>query len=499
MSIRLGTSSTNYNTTKGYTLQSLGPLAYNSPYTIMGWIYVTLTTVNQAIFCLNDNTNNTVGYSSSGNTKNRDLLTLYNRSDAAAMDIAVYPGVAGGTSSTIISTKPIKLNTWHHVAMVRVSTSSLLVYVDGVQVISNTTSVSSRTIAAARLDVGRDAATGLGVVGRIANVTIWTSALSAPQIVTEKAYGAPSLKTNLYAWYPTRLSAGTVRGNDYGGSSRHMVISTLSGGSVEPGDDVNPTGLVTYPSPLPTPTGGVTFSGTIRRGFSEVLAGSVSFGASTRSTVAKVVTAVLSFGGSLNDSVTKRMGGVLSFGGNVVRRASKKVGGSLSFGGTLTKAQTVLLAAVLSFTALTTQGAQRLLNLAGGLGFNGTIQKQTIRRVIGTLAFAGALTSFRQRLVNLAAGLSFNGSARREITRRIGGGLAFNGRIVRQVKKNVSSAVGFTGALLSGGRSTVVNVGGSLSFISNVTHVTGQAIVVRVVKILGHWKTRFILDGEMSD
>jgi Concanavalin A-like lectin/glucanases superfamily len=416
-------------TSQGYTLSgtALGTLSYLAAYSIAGWIYVTDTTKTQTVFSLNDNADNAVGVAG---TPNRDTLTLLTRANAAAMDLRMI--VAGTGSSLITSTTatlPIKVNTWHHIAVVRTTSLGVTVYVDGLSVRSATMTLTTvRTIAPKRLDIGRDPSLGAGLLGRIAHIKIWTRALSSSQIIREVWCIKPFLTSSVLAWYPTILNAGAARGNDSSANARHFTLSSIGGVTTPaPTDSTNPPNVGTVMAPMTRPTGTLRSSATAHR------------------------------------SIRRSLSGALTFTGDGVRSWSKVFVRTLAFGGDLTKSYIRLLLATLGFSHTFDRQRLRLLQFVATLAFTVSHPRRINRLLTRTLGFSSVFTPIKDRVLRFVRTLRLTGDGRRTILRRLTGSLGFNG-VFTKLKANV---LVFVRTLRMGGearRSLIKRMAGSLGF-----------------------------------
>ncbi len=107
--------------------------------------------------------------------------------------------------------------TWRHVAFVHNGTS-MICYVDGVQEISRTDSTSF-TIAA--MAIG-SSTTGYFWDGRIADIKLWTRALSQAEVQVEMSCSVPAFPASLWGWWPVLPGSGE-RTRDYGGNGRNWT------------------------------------------------------------------------------------------------------------------------------------------------------------------------------------------------------------------------------------------------------------------------------------
>ena len=496
MSIQLSAT-----TGPGYTFNGslIAPLNYNAPYTVMGWIYPLNRTANQAIFFVNG-----------GSAANRDGLLLTARTSTAAVeknaiDVQFITTVAGGTSlATTTSTLPIIMGNWYHLAMVRETDARMYIYLDGVRIISNPTSVAARTVATARLDIGRGVSYSAGFVGSVANVKAWSRGLTQAEVIAERPYGVPIAKDGVFAWYPTRVGAGANRGIDASGNGRNMAIYGTT--TPAPADGDNPPTLVTYPSPLPKPTASISFNGSTSTIRLKAIAAALSFGGTMTLSLLRRIVASLTFTTDIS-TVTAGMNaartsvveilGLLSFNGMVSRSFTRRVTGSLSFGSQTRKTLTKRIEGAISFLASTTTARLLLIALGGAVSFTGAIKKQMIRSLGGSLSFSGGVV--RRMTKTVAGAVSFGGMVARTHLIQVTGALGFDGGVKLQIAKIISASLSFVGEAKRSGMAIVIQIIGNLSFAGGAIYQAGKPVVIRIVNLIGGWKVWFDLDGEKSD
>lgn len=176
-------------------------LNYNNPYTITFMFYATSQIGNNTYSCLasiNTNSSSTnydyIGFRRSGGpTSTNFVLTVSNTQ------------VVGGTA--------VNINQWYRVTVIRVSATSLQLYLDGTLHLTNTTNVTGRT-AASRMEMGGFTTGNLDFFdGRIAGVKIWTADLGS-QRLNERYRYTPVNWANLHMFTPM-LPGITERLRDY--------------------------------------------------------------------------------------------------------------------------------------------------------------------------------------------------------------------------------------------------------------------------------------------
>lgn len=198
---------------------------HNAAYTVAGWIKVTV----------NNDTKHNVFYIDAGSTfANYDRIKLDWFNGAAGLQV-----VNGGTDSgQQFGSTSLTQNTYFHLAMVRESTTSLKLYVNGSLEVTVTTSVASRS-SATRMSMGALAEGSEPSTGLVtAAWNAWSRALGSSEITAQMAQAAPTDATSLFAeWL---MLAGSVRIDDSGGTSHPWSANgTLT-------DTTDPS--ITYPS-----------------------------------------------------------------------------------------------------------------------------------------------------------------------------------------------------------------------------------------------------------
>lgn len=204
-------------------VRTSGLLNYNNAYTWMSWIYFTSdTNTNVGILSLDDN-------------------------NLAALNIDGVGTAADGTTSVAsvafngVSTAPsgpaFSTGTWYHVAIVRATASSFLVYINGNQEISDTRAIGTRN-AATRMEMGGITASNVfRFDGRVASVKAWDTSLTQTEIQAEMAQVFPVRTSNLWGFWPTGNGTGE-RARDYTTNARHWTESgTLT-------DEAGPTSVI---------------------------------------------------------------------------------------------------------------------------------------------------------------------------------------------------------------------------------------------------------------
>lgn len=115
--------------------------------------------------------------------------------------------------------------------------------------------------------------------------------------------------------------------------------------------------------------------------------------------------------------------------------------------------------------------------LAGALRLSGNPARINVpRRMSGSLSFAGAFLS--GRIKRLTGSLNLISGARRSFLRRLEGILGLVGLFPRERKLTFNRVLRFNGAL---------------------KNISSKNMIVQVFRLLGSWRTRFYLDGEIDE
>lgn len=191
-----------FNSSTDRLLRSSDLLDYDAAYTVMFWVMI-VTDLNAYSTFLSINANlpataEIVGTASDGTTLRLSILQ-------AAPDIGV-----NGSALTVGS--------WYHVAIVRESSSSCKVYLDGVLDISRSDSVSRS--GPSRMEFGAHTSANLerGDI-RICGVKAWSSYLTQAEVARERLTIVPRRFSNIYGWWPCFSNTG--RNLDFSGKGRN--------------------------------------------------------------------------------------------------------------------------------------------------------------------------------------------------------------------------------------------------------------------------------------
>jgi hypothetical protein len=131
-------------------------------------------------------------------------------------------------NGTIVSTgQTLTIGTWYHIAVVRESTTSLKIYMDGTLVATNTTGVTGRNSGSA-MYLGYEEF-GTWVSGNFAGWNCWEAGLSSTEVNTEKPHFVPQRTTNLWNSLALQSNAMDSGGNSYDFTATGTVTYTESG------------------------------------------------------------------------------------------------------------------------------------------------------------------------------------------------------------------------------------------------------------------------------
>ena len=175
---------------------------YNAAYTVMAWIYlVSDLNIVSNFFALSD-----------GTQQDTDQLGT-NATGTVLRLRTVIANTATNVTGTDLST-----GTWHHLTLVRESTTSLKAYVGGVLDATNTANVSTRD-AAARIEIAGLLGNTQNYDGRIFAIKAWSNSLTQAEVQQEMRTVRPIRLSDLYAYWPCRPGS-TERLKDYSGNGR---------------------------------------------------------------------------------------------------------------------------------------------------------------------------------------------------------------------------------------------------------------------------------------
>lgn len=218
--------------------------------------------------------------------------------------------------------------------------------------------------------------------------------------------------------------------------------------------------------------GGLSFSGSRVVQTGRALAATLTPVGSVLRAVAYILAGGLSFTGTRNARPARSLSGALSFTGSRSVSMAHSLPGGLSFGGSINRAGTRGLVAGLSFTGTTLKLGARAL--AGGLSFIGTRNVRPARALPGSLSFVGSRSTSTSHL--LPGGLSFSGAIKRAGSRALTtGGLSFTGTTNKSAARALSGGLSFSGAI-SGTALKIRALTAGLSFTGSQNHAVSKKV-----------------------
>src|SRR3990167_9337741 len=178
---------------------------YNTAYSVLFWLYLT-TDTNNFVYIWTNNADPDIYH---------DSVRL--DADGVTIRATQYTGAFQQGNGTVLT-----VNQWYHCALVRVNATSLILYLDGVNVSSTSNSVSGRA-ANTRMEFGAfNPSNDYRLDGRIHAPRIYSAALSVDEIADERFYARPRRYTNLYGNWPT-FPGATERITDWAGNGRNWI------------------------------------------------------------------------------------------------------------------------------------------------------------------------------------------------------------------------------------------------------------------------------------
>lgn len=433
---------------------------FNAAYTICAWIYpVTLpgSGVYAHVFGINRNT-----------TTNYDVLYIKGQASTQV----VTNGIDNGSYTETVGATDLSVSTWYFVAYIRTAAASSQTYLGtltaaaAAQASANTTNVAGRT-AATRMEAGAQLTTNIDRFdGRIANITVWTRALSLAELVQEQTQYLPLSTTSLHLWTPL-LASGSVNDYlDYSGNARgwttagtltsedgpplewsmgrrRLFLPVAAGGPTQYPLDVagaiTPTGALGKQAGKFV-TGALTPAATVGKRAGSNPAGSLT----PAGTVTRLKVALLSISGALTPAATlvkqagKGLAGSLTPAASLGKRAGKGLAGSVTPAGALSALKVALLSLGGTLTPAGALGKRVGLPRSGALTPAGTVVKRAAKTMAGSLTPAGTLVRLKVALLSL------------------GGTLAPAGTLVKRVGSSLAGAITPSGALSLSSTSTFV-------------------------------------------
>lgn len=173
--------------------------------------------------------------------------------------LVIEAGV-GGSGSRVNAASAFGTGTWRHVALVRASTTSLKAYVDGSEVLSLTTNVSTRSAAVSEFTFGSDSYNE-DSRSSSAYARAWTAALNTTELAAESASAAAVRTADLWGDWPMQAD-----GDDDTANARHLTaVGTVSYVTDGPALPVNGTLTKTLAALTSSATGTVEIAGAVSK------------------------------------------------------------------------------------------------------------------------------------------------------------------------------------------------------------------------------------------
>lgn len=182
-----------------------------APITMCAWFKTTNTTSEGNIAFYFDN----------GVGANFYLLTT--RGDVAG-DPVDWIVTSGGASVSARTSSGLSSGTWHHTCGVEIASNSRAVYIDGG---SKGTGTDSKT---ATVDAFRIHGGSAGMVGQVAEVSIWNVALTDAEVASlAKGFAPPCVRrASLVSYYPLVRHDGATLLDTFGAAANATVTGTVT-------------------------------------------------------------------------------------------------------------------------------------------------------------------------------------------------------------------------------------------------------------------------------
>lgn len=200
-------------------VRTTGVPDYNAAYTICAWILPNTLPSNNVyahVFGINRNAGS-----------NYDVLYIKGQASTQVVTNAVD----NGTYVEQLGATDLSTATWYFVAFIRTTNANSQTYLGNLtsaaatQASANTTSVSGRA-AATRMEAGAQLTSNIDRFdGRIANIKVWTRALTVGELIQEQWQYQPIYTNSLHLWTPL-LASGSVNDYiDYSGNARDWTTA----------------------------------------------------------------------------------------------------------------------------------------------------------------------------------------------------------------------------------------------------------------------------------
>ncbi|HXV42413.1 MAG TPA: LamG-like jellyroll fold domain-containing protein [Anaerolineae bacterium] len=490
----------------------------NAAYTWMAWIYLVsdLNAVSN-LFVFSDNSN---GITEAAQTAN----------DGVTLQINVRgPSGTGTVNGTLLN-----VGQWYHVAMVRETTTSVKIYLDGVLDATSTIDVSTRG-AATRMEHGaKFSGNQQRSDSRQFAIKFWSTNLSLAEIQNEMRTIRPHRTANLYGWWPC-FPGATERLRDYSGNSRDWT----EGGTLTD-EDPPPLGwgaqaYLVQVAAAGGPTtfflevsGAVTPTGALIKQVNTAYTGQVGPTGEPDQSVLTAFSGAVTPTGALAVARTAvlSLAGAVTATGALIIQAGKLLSGTVTPTGAIVKqvqtaytgqagptgepdlgVQTTFAGSVTSSGALTVIRAV-LISLSGAVTPDGTLVKQVNTAYTGQTtptgepdqsvqtSLAGSVTptatlvAIKIILLTVSGSVTPTGSLVNQVGKFLGGAIVGAGALIKQVQTAYSGQVGPGGDPDLGVQTSLA---GSVTPTGSLTTVPIIGGVVTIIQVLfkGMYKGMF--------
>lgn len=458
------------------------------PQTLTCWFYITAGGFPQEIWNL---------YGSSGSS-HRLGLTLN-----VSNQLVGQASAGGGQASATITSPTIATYTWYFGALVAVSATSRIVYLNAGISGSDTT---SRNPTLARVRAGGDSGGSKYLEGGVADLRIYNRALSqadlwhmftaqtrwdmylptltegravTTQNLTKSAGGSLSLGGGIQ----DTASRGVSGALSVSGTAQRGGTKTASG-TLPTSGALSRTGGRGTAGSLPTTgtlvrTGGrqaggsLTSAGVLRRSAARSLAGTLAAVGSLRRAIERRTAGTLATEGDPTPILTRTVSGTLTTAGAITKGDGRRATGTLATAGALTRLAARRLTGLLTPVGGLVWGKSLYRSLDGSLTASGAVAKTPLRKVTGSLSSAGTVRRSSARIFSGA--LATAGTLRRGVARQMTGVLSGAGTMVRGVARKVAGGLTLAGGLY---RTFTATASGTLSLAGDALAVIREALSI---------------------
>jgi hypothetical protein len=373
---------------------------------------------------------------------------------------------------------------WYNVAMVRRANNALDLYINGILEATSTDDTSGRGAGSqTEMLIG----SGYGgtfnqLDGRIANIKVWSTNLTAAEVLSEVSTIRPRKLENLYSWTPVFPGSGE-RARDYSGNGRDWTeTGTLT-------DEEHPpvswgakilalpfvsTGATQFTQDV---AGAFAPAGSIIKSTSKLLTGSLSsIAGSLIKQTSKLISGSFTTTGTLASTHTfsQLLTGTLTSAGSIILQTGKLLSGSVTPAGAVSKFTSKLLTG--TFTPTGALANQFAATLGGVLSTAGSLSKSTLKVLSGSFTPSGILVGASVFLQSLTGSLTPTGALLKQAQKSLSGSVASSSSLIVSISKLVTGTVSTAGSVtkmisrsLSGALQFVGDVGGQSVFLLSLT------------------------------